>query len=156
MLMLETLVDTLHDEMSSVFARMDIAEQEIEKSQARHRETGRGKLWGSFHLLKAPLENEIIYRVHCREILDRVAAGTDTRPATDAEMINALRAASRVSPLSSAAACLYFRITARSFPGLWAKAGDNTDLRSYEAVHGSKADEHEDWLRAKLTVADRQ
>jgi hypothetical protein len=134
---------------------MTWAEEEIEEAQARHGEVRRGRLWNSFLMLKVTdqpcMWSEIIYRAHCRELLDRVAAGQDVRPATDAEMITALYESSLAVPLSSAAVTLYFRIAARSFPELWAASGDHTDLASYESVHGTAADEHEGWLRKKLT-----
>jgi len=137
------------------FELMGWAEDEITKAQERHGETGKGPLWNSFLILKVTdqpyMWSEIIYRAHCRELLDRVAAGQDIRPATDAEMIAAMRESSLTAPLSSAAATLYFRIAARSFPELWAACGDHSDLTAYEAVHGTAADEHEGWLRKKLT-----
>lgn len=137
------------------FEIMGWADEEIEAARERHGETDRGPLWKSFLTVKVTgqpyMWSEVIYRSHARELLDRVAAGHDVRPATDAEMIAALRESSLVAPLSSAAATLYFRIAARSFPDLWAVSGDHSDLASYEAVHGSAADEHEGWLRKKLT-----
>jgi hypothetical protein len=141
--------------VSGVSEKMDWAEDEIEKAQARHGETGRGPLWGSFRAVRQNenhMAEEIIYRAHAREILDRVAAGRDVRPGTDAEMIAALRASSLVSPLPSAAATLYFRIAARSFPELFATVMAVIDLKAYEAVHGTAADDQESWLRAKLAT----
>ncbi len=38
---------------------------------------------------------EFVYRSHCRQILDRLAAGQDTRPGTDAEIACACADASR-------------------------------------------------------------
>jgi len=137
------------------FELMAWADDEIEQAQERHGERGHGPLWNSFLTLKVVdqpyMWTEIIFRAHCRELLDRVAAGKDVRPGTDAEMIAAMRESSLTAPLSSAAATLYFRIAARSFPLLWAVSGNHTDLASYESVHGTAADEHEGWLRKKLT-----
>jgi hypothetical protein len=136
------------------FKKMEWADDEIDKARVRHGETDRGPLWHSFLTVRQNepyMADEIIYRAHAREILERIAAGRDVRPGTDAEMIAGLRQSSVVTPLSPAAATLYFRIAARSFPELWAKAGDQTDLTAYESVHGSAADDHESWLRAKMT-----
>jgi hypothetical protein len=141
--------------MSSAFEKMGWAEDEIEKAQARHGETGRGPLWNSFLTVRQNedhMADEIIYRAHAREILDRVAAGHDVRPGTDAEMIASIRAASLMAPLSSTAATLYFRIAARSFPALFATVMSVIDLEAYEAVHGTAADDQESWLRAKLAT----
>jgi hypothetical protein len=139
---------------AGAFEKMEWADDEIDKARARHGETDRGPLWHSFLTVcqnEPYMADEIIYRAHAREILERVAAGHDVRPGTDAEMIAALRDSSKTAPLSSSAVCLYFRIAARSFPDLWAKAGDHSDLTAYESVHGSAADDHESWLRAKMT-----
>lgn len=131
------------------------ADDEIEKAQARYGETGRGPLWSSFGLLRrshVEMDDEIIYRAHAREILERVAAGHDLRPGTDAEMITVLRDASLKAPFTSSAACLYFRIAARSFPAIFAAIKEDIDLPAYERLHGESANSHESVLRAKLTT----
>jgi antitoxin (DNA-binding transcriptional repressor) of toxin-antitoxin stability system len=143
------------DFFADQFEIMGWAQDEIDAARQRHGESDRGPLWNSFLVLKVVdqpyMWSELIFRAHARELLDRVAAGHDVRTATDAEMIAALRESSLTAPLSPAAATLYFRIAARSFPTLWAVAGDHNDLVSYEAVHGSVADDHEGWLRKKFT-----
>ncbi len=142
------------DTLFAAFEKMDWAEDEIDQARVRHGEVDRGPLWNSFRAVKQNepyMADEVIYRAHCREILERVAAGKDVRPGTDAEMITALRESSLTAPLSSAAACLYFRIAARTFPGLFASVMSVIDLEAYETVHGTTADDHETWLRAKMT-----
>lgn len=149
----DLLPPAMADTITTAFTVMDWAQDEIEAARARHGEYVKGPLWHAFMAVKVTephMFEEIIYRVHAREILDRIATGKDVRPGTDAEMIAALRLASLTAPLSSAAATLYFRIAARSFPGLWAHAGNHTDLAAYESVHGGAADDHESWLRNKL------
>ncbi|AZM47847.1 hypothetical protein DMB38_20480 [Streptomyces sp. WAC 06738] len=151
--------------LESLFEAMEWAEDEIEKAQARHGEPkprpgtrGTGPIWNSFSLLNVNgnemLLREPLYRAHCREILDRRAKGADTRPGTDAEMIAVLSETSKVAPLTSAAACLYMRLMARSVPE-FARAVPEVDLTAYEKVHGRKADEYETDLRHKLRQADR-
>ena len=140
--------------IDSVLDRCLWAEEEIEAAQLRHGEKDRGPLWNAFRLLKATHERawpELVYRAHCRELLDRVAAGTDTRPPTDAEKISVLSAASQTAPLNSGAETLYLRIGARMLPDIFDGIGDVLDIQAYEKVNGSRADEYEAQLTRKLT-----
>jgi hypothetical protein len=137
-----------------MFRAMEWAEEEIESARARHGETGRGPLWGSFKILTPTLDrmySETLYRAHCRELLERVAAGQPVEPATDVEMILALMEASLTAPPNSSVICLYLRLAQRSLPEMFAVASDHTDLEAYESVHGGAASDHENWLRAKLS-----
>jgi hypothetical protein len=130
------------------------ADEEIEAAQLRHGEQDRGPLWRSFSLLRPTHDRpwpELVYRTHCRELLDRVAAGTDTRPATDAEKLAVLSAASQAAPLNGGAETLYLRLGARHFPEILAAAGAVLDIEAYEKVHGSRADAYEALLTKKLT-----
>ncbi|MFH9731819.1 hypothetical protein [Streptomyces sp. NPDC017260] len=152
--------------MESLFEAMEWAEDEIVKAQIRHGEPrprpgerGTGPIWNSFSLLKVDgneaLLREPLYRAHCREILNRRAKGADTRPGTDAEMIVVISEASKIAPMTSAAACLYMRLMARSVPEFAQAVGPQVDLDAYEKVHGRKADEYEADLRHKLRRDDR-
>ncbi|MFB7919520.1 hypothetical protein [Streptomyces sp. NPDC056061] len=143
------------------------AEDEIQKAQDRHGEPkpgpgerGTGPLWNSFSLLKADgnetLRLEPLYRAHCREILERVAKGQDTRPGTDAELIVLIHEASLVAPMTSGAECLYFRLLDRSVPELARAAAPKIDLGAYEKVHGRAADDFEAELRHRLRRDDRK
>lgn len=153
--------------IEAVFETMVWAEDEIEKAQARHGEPrprtgerGTGPIWNSFSLLKVggneKLLSEPLYRAHCREILNRVANGADTRPGTDAEMIIVIHEASLVAPITSGAACLYFRLVARSVPELARARAPEIDLAAYEKVHGRVADDYEAELRRKLRQNNRK
>src|SRR5437016_3464821 len=79
------------DFLAGLFDRMDWAEDEISKAQQRHPECA-DVLYHAFRLLTpSPIPQqaspaEFVYRSHCRELLERVASGQDTRPATDAEI----------------------------------------------------------------------
>ncbi|NIY68091.1 hypothetical protein [Streptomyces malaysiensis] len=146
--------------LESIFETMEWAESEIEKAMARHGEPkpptgerGKGPIWNSFILLKSThdkLNREVLYRSHAHEILERVAKGQDTRPGTDAEMIVVIHEATLAAPLTSGAACLYFRVLDRSVPELARATAPEIDLASYEKVHGRVADEYEAELRRKL------
>jgi len=144
--------------MTSVFERMEWAEQEIEAAQARHPQHA-DRIWHSFSLLLPNpdlerMESEMVYRSHCREILDRVAAGGDTRPGTAAEVCCAMLATSLLSPLTSAATGLYMRMWhAAGFPDL----DEFTEAsRHHEALKHSLIDDHERFARRKLSATDRR
>lgn len=141
--------------LSGIFERMDIAEEEIATARKRHPHSS-DQLYHSFHLLVPTherMEYEPVYRAHCRELLDRVAAGTDTRPGTAAEVCCALYDVSLATPLRSSATGLYFR--------MWIAAGLPTfpelvtSGEHHEALEGSRIDDHESETRRKLADPTR-
>ncbi|WP_042426758.1 hypothetical protein [Streptacidiphilus anmyonensis] len=150
-------------ETTSLFAVFDWAEEEIEKAQHRHGETGRGPIWrAGFTLVRPTLDRtytcEMLYRSHAAELLDRFARGEDTRPATTAEMIAALLETALKAPLAPSAFCLYMRLFIRAFPQTALSLFGDTDAldpAAYESVHGARADEHEAELRRALTRSAR-
>jgi hypothetical protein len=139
---------TLH-ELEPLFDAMARAEEEIEAAQHRH-PAAADRIWNSFSLLRPTqplMRTEMVYRAHCRELLDRVARGDDTRPGTTAECCAALSEASLRAPLRSSGVGLYAR--------MWRLAGPPatalTDVSNhYEALDGSLIDDHEAWLRRRL------
>ena len=149
------LVADIRGELESAFAAIDWAEQEITAAQQRH-PAAADRIWHSFVLLRPThdlMSTEFVYRAHCAELLDRVAAGDDTRPGTAAECCIALCETSQLAPLTHAAVGLYAR--------MWQTAGlpevDLTDhLVHYETLEGSLIDDHEQWLRRKLQQSWRQ
>lgn len=142
-------IKVLPPALDSLFRAMQWAEDEIDAAQHRHGAVA-DRIWGSFGLLRPTHElmrTEPVYRAHCRELLDRVACGQDTRPGTAAECCIALREISLRVPLRTSAAGLYTR--------MWRLAqlppADLTNnSEHYEALEGSQIDEHVAWLRAKL------
>ncbi|MFJ9167336.1 hypothetical protein ACIRPK_23735 [Kitasatospora sp. NPDC101801] len=136
-----------------------MVEEEIAAARERHGEKEQGAIWNAFLLMQhtEPLESAPrLYRAHVRELLERVATGQDTRPATDAELLASVSAGSVQGPLGPAAACLAMRLLARL------PAGDTLPLdteprvvEDYERVHGSEADKMAEDLRAILTQAWR-
>jgi hypothetical protein len=142
--------------LQPIFDAMQIAEEEISAAQTRHPEAA-DRIWRSFKLLIPSTDmltrNDLVYRSHCREILDRVAAGTDTRPGTAAECCVALCEVSFRVPLNTSAAGLYAR--------MWKLADlppvELTDTSAhYEAIEGALIDDKERLLRTKLSQLDRQ
>lgn len=147
----------LADTLDACFDQMAWCEEEIESAKARHPEASE-RIWASFKLLHAQsplMDQEVVYRGHCRELLDRVAAGEDTREATNAEMAGVLSQFSLEHPLNAAASTLYMRVFVRAFPDKSGLAFDARDLKHEERMHGSEADDLERQLRRKARVADR-
>ncbi len=140
----------------SVFDQMGWAEDEVSKARERHGEADeRGPLWSSFRLLTPTHERmreEWIYRPHCREILERVVSGTDTRYGTDVEVVLAMMEVSLATPIHGAACGLQFRVFRRVFPDkYWSVFADaSVDADDYEKMYGSQIDEHESFTRKKL------
>jgi hypothetical protein len=111
--------------ISGIFKCMDIAEQEIAAAQERHPEKA-GLLWECFALCKPPSlldgKADVMYRAHCRELLERVATGEDVAEPTDAELMAAFSVVSLATPLTDAATFAYVQLFQSVFddipPGL--------------------------------------
>jgi hypothetical protein len=74
--------------VDTAMEQVEWAEDEIAKAQARH-PAAMDDLFHSFNLLSPTHERmkyERVHRSHCRELLDRVALGADTRACTAAEI----------------------------------------------------------------------
>lgn len=143
-------------QVAEEFKWVEWAEDEIKRAIERHPAEA-DVLFHSFPLLKRTsdrMSTEFVYRGHCREILERVAAGADTRPGTAAEVCIALSDVSQVGPLTSGATGLYFRMWTKAFPGKVPEI-DNS-LAHYEALYGSAVDDAEQFARRKLSVKARQ
>ncbi|MFG1913034.1 hypothetical protein [Kribbella sp. NPDC048928] len=147
--------------IESLFGAMEWAEDEIKQAQ-RRRPGAADAIWHSFSLLTPvhPLMDgsESLYRAYCREILDRVAAGADTRPGTSAEICCVASDASRNAPLTSPAFGLYaraFRVVmpGQQFPGDELAAAQYMD--HVEALHGTQIDDLEADTRRRLTRKER-
>lgn len=155
--LLADLLGTTVSDVTGVLALIEDAEDEIQAAMRRHPKAA-DRIWHSFLLLQPTLDltsrNPVLYRAHCRELLERVAAGADTRLGTAVECIAALSETSTLAPLTTTGTGLYMR--------LWAAAGlpdvmDGADgLEHYEAIRGSQMDQDEAMVRAKLAQADRR
>jgi hypothetical protein len=143
------IIADIHAMVDPLFDAMEWAEDEIDAATRRH-PAAADRIWRSFLLLRPAhprMRTEVLYRSHCRELLDRVAAGQDTRPGTAAECCLALSETSLQVPLRTSAVGLYAR--------MWRLAGlppaPLTDASEhYEALDGELIDDHEAWLRHKL------
>jgi hypothetical protein len=144
-------------EVADAYVWIDWAEDEIKQAISRHPAEA-DALFHSFPLLTPPthegMSMEFVYRGHCREILERVAAGADTRPGTAAEVCIVLKEVSMVGPLKSGATGLYFRMWTLAFPGKVPEIDES--IAHYEALCGSAIDDAERFVRHKLSVKARQ
>lgn len=134
--------------------RMGWAADEIQRATERH-PSERDVLYHSFPLFQVThklMATEFVYRSHCREILERLAKGADTRPGTAAEVCCICCEMSLRAPLRSPAAGLYLRMWTMAFPGhtMFTEPSEH-----HEALEGAKIDNLEATVRRKLTVKDR-
>ncbi|NNH73795.1 hypothetical protein HLB23_28740 [Nocardia uniformis] len=122
-------------------------EVEIAAAQQRH-PAHADVLFHAFYLMQltnARMCCEMLLRAHCRELLERVAAGEDTRPGTAVEVLLLTHRSSLAAPLTTAAVGLFLR--------MWKAAAlpdpDNhaAVLEYYESTVGSDIDELETCAR---------
>lgn len=115
----EVLGQAMGATATSAFARMEIAEEEIAAAKERH------PLWDAalddmfMKLRPAAILIEVhnkVYRLHCRELLERVPRGQPLKPGTDAEVCAMFMTASLIAPPTHDTACTYIRIFKRLFP----------------------------------------
>ncbi len=105
--------------LSKTFAFLQYSEEEIEKAQQRYPDKA-DEIWDSF-LILAPVLPQMhnyspdLYRHHCAELLDRVAAGEDIDEPTTAEILVTLCETSLMTPLRHDAAVLYARLFKQVF-----------------------------------------
>jgi hypothetical protein len=142
--------------ITNTLEQAEWAQEEIEKAQRRHGEEGRdGPIWNSFlrlHDRRGIMQSEVVYRAHCRELIERVVVGGDLTDPTAVEMMVPIMEASLRAPLDSAATGLYLRLFARALPDeaerLFTEMGRT--VGDYERIHGERMDDVEVYLRDKL------
>lgn len=157
---LAVLLAAVEAEAGSLFAAMDWADDEIVAASRRHRSQA-DLLYHAFGVLMPRdigpgMHTEFVYRGHARELLDRVAAGTDLRPATAAEICLTLAQVSQQAPLHAAAAGLYSRMWLAAFPGQPVTTDQADNQRHYEHLYGPRIDELEATMRRKAADPDRR
>jgi hypothetical protein len=140
--------------LSGILSQIDWAEDEGEKARQRHLAHA-DRIYHAFVLLTPShdlMRTEFVYRSHCAELLDRVAAGTDTRPGTAAEVCAACHDASQVAPLTTSAFGLYARMWELAFP---AYPVFSSQREHYEALRGPQISDLESEARRKLAQPGR-
>lgn len=142
---------------------IEIAEEQIGAAQARHPERA-ALLHHAFPLLfpAVPEMTELapfIYAGHCRELLERVAAGDDTRPGTAAEILMVMRHVSEAIPLHGPGYGFYLRMWHQACPDVpypWPDPdGLRREVEHYERMEGNRIDPAERFARQKLTCKRR-
>ncbi|MCM3884621.1 hypothetical protein [Frankia sp. R82] len=162
---MESFVDTdIPPELAQLIPRGRVTDALVQAEWAEEEIEAAGKrcpdrqdlLFHGFTLLVPVLPlmaTEFVYRSHCREILERVVRGEDTRPGTAAEVCCLCAEISQTVPLTSPAAGLYFRMWAIAFPDR--PIADDRRVH-HEALDGSRIDDFEKLARARIGVADRR
>ena len=143
-------------EVEQAFRPLLWADDEISQAKSRHPEAT-DLLEHALPLLARPggmPEVEFVYRGHARELLERVAAGADTRPGTWAEIALACSRASLVAPLNEAGTGLYMKAWAYAFPGHPVYDGQEDNTEWYVSRYGVAEMERE--TRRRLTQPRRQ
>lgn len=135
----------------AAMSSMEIAEGLIEELGREHPEHA-DLIWHSFSLLRPTHslmhKTDMIYRAHCREILQRVIDGADTRPGTAAECCIVCCETSQIAPLTVAGVGTYMRMwQAAGLPDI----GAGVSAEHHEAIRGAAIDEHERVMRNKLS-----
>lgn len=139
------------------FSWAAIADAEVRLAQARH--PGQADLvFHTWPLLGRPYwmpPIPFVYAGYIRELLDRAAAGRDTRPGTAAEVA---LACSLVIDLKSAVVLggLSHRMWLRAFPDHLAYEGQDKRAAWYEQEAGCEIDAYEAELRRRLTQPRRR
>lgn len=132
------------------FEFMEVAEDEIAAAKERH-PLQAPVLHKCFITLRPHGDlfrgkGDILYRAHCRELLDRVAEGGDFQEATKAELCAILCELSFNAPLEQNAAALYMRVFRDLFPD---KAFADDDYL-YQGSWAGAVEELEGKFRRKL------
>lgn len=152
------LFDEIQGGLAGIFARIEQSEDEMDAAAARHPGEA-DRIYHSFLLFSetqiGEWPGEQIWRAHCREILERLVAGEDTRPGTDAEIAVVCMEASMRAPLGPGAVALYARVFRSCFPEgyeqIWGDAKDHV-----EWTGGQHADDLERTARRRLACPDRR
>jgi hypothetical protein len=136
-------------------AQLDWAEDEIQAAQQRH-PAAADHLYHAIVLLAptSPLmKTEFVYRSHCRELLNRIVEGGDTREATAAEVAAVCSEVSLVLPLGTAGNTLYRRTWTQAFPDQ--PVFDAAETVHYAYVAGDRTDQLETKMRRLLRQPTR-
>jgi hypothetical protein len=144
--------------IEGAFRRMEHAEEEIAAAKRRFPEHAE-RIHRSF-LLLCPSDvlmsaAETLYRLHCRELLERVAGGADTRAATKAELVALLADLSLDAPLDRSATLLYWQTFSALMPDDAAKLRCDIGAVAADSYDESCAQDLERKLRRKLRVSTR-
>jgi hypothetical protein len=152
----EALLALIEEQTVSVLTAMDWADDEIVEASRHHPEQA-DLLFHAFSQLVGPdMRTEFLVRGHIRELLERVVAGDDLRPATAAEICLRLAQINAVVPMHGASAGLYFRMWSAAFADRPVTDDQADNQHHYERLYGTQIDELDALLRSKLADPHRQ
>jgi hypothetical protein len=142
------LIASVRTDVGTGLASVGLAESEIEQAIKRHPDAE-----NDLYIISPAWGTEFIYRGHCRELLERVAKGEDTRPGTAAECCLAMSAVSMKIPLHGAASGFYFRMWRQAFSDheIWPEGADH-----HEALYSGQIDDIERHVRHRLSQPTRR
>jgi len=135
--------------VGQTFAAMEIAEEEIARAHLTKAESSKafGAMCPTEPIRGKALE---LYRAHAKELVSRVKAGADLRPATDAELLAVFSDTSLIAPTGQNGAAAFEALWARVFPR--AKIGGEPAGREHWK---GAVDEVIETARRKYTVETR-
>jgi hypothetical protein len=152
---LTQLMAEAQNDLEDVLAIIDWAEDEIQQACRRHPAQA-DVLFHAFTLLRPgeispAFGTEFVFRSHARELLERIAAGSDPRPATTAELCMTCARISLQVPLHGAPAGLYFRLWLRAFPDHPVTPDQVDNQAHYETLYAEQMNDLESDLRRKVS-----
>lgn len=144
----ELLKELLPSRIIQVFEMMEIAEELISTYKKQYPDK-KEKIHNAFTYMRPSkyLQNvpAKVYRIHAREILDRIVEGKDLKPGSDAELLTAFSEISLKIPMHAEPATAYIRLAKKHFPGV-------VDLEyEYESYPGSIEETYQE-LRQKMST----
>lgn len=148
----------LGDRVMNVFALMGLAEEEIAAAKDRYPQATELVYDAFRYLAPSPLLRPYppgdLYRGHCREIIARLVAGQDLRPATDAELLGVFSETSLDAPLNGLGTLLYLQAFINVY-GPDTVAIPERDMVYLEHHHQQNAAVQLEELRHKFAVPTR-
>ncbi|MEV6071978.1 hypothetical protein AB0L82_36020 [Nocardia sp. NPDC052001] len=150
------MIEAIHTGCLTEHDYYDLAAQEVAAARDRHPEQDQ-PLQDALRLLRPThpgMCSAPLFRAHCREMLERVATGSDTQLGTGVEIMLAIWR-SHIQPVDVTAAGLFLRLWhAAELPEIDVPAPAAT-RQDYEARHASAIDELDSAARADLTQPGR-
>ena len=144
--------------ISGAFRRMEIAEDEIAAAKTRWPLQAHGLHQAFRILVPSSLIQELsddVYRSHCRQLLERVAAGASERDLdapTRAELCGAFAALSLAAPLSHDYTAAYRQVLEEALPG----AVTALDLPAIRESWDGRTEEVLSAVRRKIAAETRR
>jgi len=113
---LEDLIGGITNSIGGIFACMEVGEEEIQKARLTKAQGSRAfrALCPSDALRGKSLD---LYRLHAREIIERIKTSEKLEPATDAELLAIFSDTSLVAPMNRTGQACFEHLFYKLFPG---------------------------------------